>query len=347
MRAAILKELNKPLNVVANIDIPTLNKGQVLVRLAYSGVCHSQLMEAHGKRGDDHYLPHMLGHEGSGVVEGVGEGVEKVKKGDRIILGWIKGSGIDAGGTVYLHDGEKINAGAVTTFSEYAIVSENRCVPLPDGVPMDVAVLFGCAVPTGAGIVTNTIQPPKGSTIAVFGLGGIGMSALMATQLYDCAKVIAVDIEDKKLELAKLFGATDIINSTKNNPVDYIKELTNGVGVDFSIEASGQTKTIEQSFSSVRNGGGLCVFASHPETGKRISLDPYDLISGKQIKGSWGGACDPDRDIPLLAKLYREGKLPLDKLITKRYKLENINEALDDLKHRRVGRPLIEFSDVS
>jgi len=345
LRAAILKGLNEPLNVLSNIQIPKLKKGQILVRLTFSGVCHSQLMEAHGKRGTDHYLPHMLGHEGSGVVQKVGQGVTKVKKGDQVILGWIKGSGIDAGGTVYLHKGEKINAGAVTTFSEYAVVSENRCVILPDGVPMDVAVLFGCAVPTGAGIVTNTIKPPKGSTVAVFGLGGIGMSALMATKLYDCEKVIAIDIEDKKLKFAKLFGATDIINSTKNNPIDCIKRLTDGVGVDFSIEASGQTKTIEQAFSSVRNGGGLCVFASHPETGQRISLDPYDLISGKQIKGNWGGDCDPDRDIPLLAKLYCDGKLPLDKLITKRYKLEDINEALYDLEHRRVGRPLIEFSN--
>jgi len=344
MRAAILKELNKPLNVLSNIEIPNLNKGQILVRLAYSGVCHSQLMEASGKRGEDRYLPHMLGHEGSGVVEEIGEGVTKVKKGDRVILGWIKGSGIDAGGTIYLHDGEKINAGAVTTFSECAVVSENRCTILPEGIPMDVAVLFGCAVPTGAGIVTNTIQPAKGSTIAIFGLGGIGMSALMATQLFDCDKVIAVDIEGEKLELAKLFGATDTINSTSDDPVARIRELTNGLGVNYSVEASGQIGTIEQSFSAVRNGGGLCVFASHPESGSRISLDPYDLISGKQIKGSWGGACDPERDIPRLAALYREGKLPLDKLITKRYKLENINEALDDLKHRRVGRPLIEFN---
>ncbi len=346
MKAAILYKLNLPLQVCNNIKLPELRSGQILVKLAYSGVCHSQLMEASGKRGTDNYLPHMLGHEGSGIVERIGQGVKKVKPGDPVILGWIKGKGIDAGGTVYLHDNEKINAGAVTTFSEYAVVSENRCVPLPMGIPMDVAVLFGCAVPTGAGIVTNTIQPPKGSTIAVFGLGGIGMSALMATQLYECERVIAVDIEDEKLKLAKSFGATDTINSSKDNPVDLIMDLTNDTGVDFSIEAAGHIKTIEQSFSSVRKGEGLCVFASHPESGKRISLDPYDLISGKQIKGSWGGACDPDRDIPLLAALYLEGKLPLDKLITRRYKLENINEALDDLKHRRVGRPLIEFGDL-
>jgi S-(hydroxymethyl)glutathione dehydrogenase/alcohol dehydrogenase len=210
---------------------------------------------------------------------------------------------------------------------------------------MDVDVLFGCAIPTGAGIVTNTIQPAPGSTMAIFGLGGIGLSALMATRLYECRQVIAVDVEESKLGLARDFGATDIINSLDQDPVTKIMELTAGRGVDYSVEAAGRTKTIEQAFKVVKNGGGRCVFASHPEHGETIRLDPHDLISGKRIEGSWGGACNPDRDIPRFAELYRHGMLPLEKLITRRYTMDRINEALDDLEQRRVGRPLIVFED--
>lgn len=340
----MLERPGEPL-AIKDIELPALRPGQVLVEMAYSGVCHSQLMETHGKRGPDRYLPHLLGHEGSGLVLEVGPGVQKIRPGDKVVLGWIKGKGMDAGGAVYKCGSAQVNAGGVTTFSEITVVSENRCVPLPDGLQLDIAVLFGCAIPTGAGIVTNSIQPADGSTIAIFGLGGIGMSALMATQLYRCEKVIAVDVEDAKLELAREFGATAVVNSSREDPVAAILGLTGGRGTDYSVEAAGRTTTIEQAFRSVRNQGGRCVFASHPEHGGRISIDPYDLICGKRIEGSWGGACNPDRDIPRFAELYRAGRLPLEKLITKRYTLDRINEALDDLEQRRVGRPLIVIND--
>lgn len=347
MKAAVLYELNRPLVLKDEILLPKLTHGQVLVRIAYSGVCHSQLMEVRGRRGEDKYLPHLLGHEGSGIVIDVGSGVTKVSAGDKVILGWIKGSGIDTGGCQYICHGEIINAGSVTTFSEYAIVSENRCVLIPEGVPIDVAALLGCAVLTGAGIVTHTICPRAGSVAAIFGLGGIGLSALMTLKLFDCKSIIAVDVSMDKLKLAMDFGATHVVDASKNDPVHTIRELTSGQGADYSIEAAGRTDTIEQAFDAVKRGGGLCVFASHPAYGKRISIDPFELICGKQLKGSWGGASDPDRDIPLFGRLFREGKLPLDKLITKRYKLETINEALDDLECNRVGRPLIEIEAVS
>ncbi len=347
MKAAVLIRLNQPLEIVEGIEHEPPGYGQVLVKLAYSGVCHSQLMEVRGRRGPDPYLPHLLGHEGTGRVVRVGAGVAKVHPGDLVVLGWIKGSGLDGGGTKYRCGcmPQPLNAGGVTTFNEYALVSENRVVPLPDGVPLDVAVLFGCAVPTGAGIITNDLQPAPGSTIAIFGLGGIGMSALMATMLYQCSKVIAVDVSDDKLALARSFGATQTIDARAIDPVAEIHTLTEGRGVDYAVEASGLTSVIEQAFASIRRGGGVCVFASHPQHGSRISLDPYELICGKQIRGSWGGSSNPDRDIPMFAKLYREGKLPLEKLITKRYPLASINEALDDLEQQRVARPLIEIDN--
>lgn len=345
MKAAVLTRLNRPLDIVSEIEFSAPGRGQVLVKLAYSGVCHSQLMEVRGRRGADPYLPHLLGHEGSGIVVNVGEGVSKVSPGELVVLGWIKGDGLESGGMQYHCNSltQKINAGGVTTFNEYALVSENRVVALPKGVPLDVAVLFGCALPTGAGIITNDLRPVAGSSVAIFGLGGIGMSALMATILFQCAKVIAIDVSSDKLELARCFGATHTIDASTCDPTNEIRALTDGLGVDYAVESSGQVQVIEQAFASIRRGGGTCVFASHPEQGKTISIDPYDLICGKQIRGSWGGSTYPDRDIPILSKLYLEGKLPLEKLITKRYRLEDINDALDDLESSKVGRPLIEI----
>ena len=344
MKAAILYELNKPLEV-KDVQWSSLKRGQVLVDIAYSGVCHSQLMEARGRRGEDQFLPHLLGHEATGIVKEIGPEVSKVKVGDKVVLGWIKGEGINAEPAKYITlDNTIVNSGGVTTFNESSVVSENRLVKLEDGVPFDIGVLFGCAIPTGVGIVTNEVQPKENSTIAIFGLGGIGLSALMATKLFNCSKVIAIDIEESKLSLSKEFGATHTINSAKENPLDRINELTNNQGVDYAIEASGLAAIIETAFKSVRNGGGLCVFASHPKNGDLIKLDPFDLICGKQIRGSWGGACNPDVDLPKFFKLYLDGKLPLEKLLDKKYRLDQINEALDDLENRRVSRPLIEIN---
>lgn len=342
MKAAVLEKLGSPLSVRREIELPRLMRGQVLVELAYSGVCHSQLMEARGKRGKDRYLPHLLGHEGTGRVVDVGDGVTKVAPGDWVVLGWIKGSGINAAGVKYHHHDGDINAGAVTTFNDQAIISENRIVKLPPGIPLDVGVLFGCAIPTGAGIVINTLKPRSGSTIAIFGLGGIGLSALMALQLFSCKKIIAVDISEDKLALAKEFGAHLIINALDPDLLEKIKAHSQG-GVDYSIEAAGRTSTIELAFASL-NSSGTCVFASHPPHGEKISIDPFELIAGKKILGSWGGGCNPDKDIPKFAELYLAGRLPLERLISKRYSLDQINEALSDLEAHRVNRPLIEIN---
>lgn len=342
-KGAVLYETNRPLQLESGIEVPDLAAGQVLIKLAYAGVCHSQVMEARGGRGIDRYLPHLLGHEGTGVVVDAGPNVDKVRSGQRVVLGWMKGTGADVPSTRYRQGNDVINAGAVTTFNEYAVVSENRCTPLPDGVPMDVGVLFGCAVPVGAGIVTNTIQPTPGSTVAVFGLGGVGLSALMTCRLYDCSQVIAVDVAPEKLELAARLGATMTIDAAQQDPVAEIRRATGGAGVDYGIEAAGLTRTIEQAFEATRRFGGLCVFASHPRSGERISLDPFELICGKRLVGSYGGDSNPDRDIARLADLYRAGRLLLDAMFTRRYTLDEINLALDDLEQRRSLRPLIEI----
>lgn len=341
MKAAVL--YRKGLVVEDNIEVPDPGTGQVLVKVAYSGICRSQLMEIRGFRGVDKYLPHLLGHEGSGVVIKAGKKVAKVRPGDHVALTWIKGKGIEAGGCKYKKGRLTINAGAVTTLNEYAVVSENRCVKISRNIPLDIAVLFGCAIPTGAGIIFNEISPKNGSSIAIFGLGGIGLSALMAVSLFGCGKVIAVDMEKAKLRLAKEFGATHCIDSRTEDPVKKIMEITKGKGVDYSVEAAGVTSSIEQAFDAVRAGGGLCVFATHPKAGDKVRLDPHALISGKQIRGSWGGASCPDRDIPRFAKLYSEGKLRLEKLLSHSYTLDEVNRAFKDLEQRKVVRALIKI----
>lgn len=343
MKAAVLEKLNCPLVINPNIEIPKLKKGQVLVKMKYSGVCGSQLMEQKGLRGEDKYLPHMLGHEGSGVVEQIGENVRKVKVGDKLILSWIKGTGADAGGSLLSDDKGVVNAGPVTTFSEYSVVSENRCFPLPEQVPMDIAVLLGCAVPTGCGIVIKEIKPCKENSIAIFGLGGIGLGALIAAKMFNCKRIIAVDVEKSKLNKAVELGATHTVNALEEDSYETIFNITKGKGVDFSVDATGVIDSIEKSFNVVRKNGGLCICASHPKKGDKISIDPFDLISGKQIKGSWGGSCKPDTDIPFFANLYTAGKLPIDKLLDKRYTLDNINKALEDLNDRKITRALIEI----
>ena len=344
MKAAVLFACGAPLRVLDGIQVPAPARGQVHVQLAYSGVCHSQLMEIRGARGPDRYLPHLLGHEGSGKVVAIGEGVTKVAPGDGVVLGWIKGQGLDVPGATYYLKGTTLNAGAVTTFNSEAVIAESRCVRLPDGVPLDVAVLFGCAVPTGAGMVLNEIAAKPGATAVVFGLGGIGMIAVMALKAAGCSRLIAVDVEPSKLAAGREFGVTDTIDARTVDPVAAIRALTDGLGVDCAVDAAGRTRTIEQAFESVRRFGGQCVFASHPASGERISIDPHDLISGKRLQGSWGGASQPDIDVPRFAALYREGRLPLDRLIGKRYPLAEINVALDDLASGRAMRPLIDFS---
>lgn len=343
MKAAVLFEIEKDLELIDIKQVPELKKGQLLVELIYSGLCHSQVMEIIGGRGEDKYIPHMMGHEGVARVIRVGVGVTKVIEGDFVILGWIKGEGLDAPGGLWDYNGQVINSGSVTTFSEQSIVAENRVVKLPKGLPLDIAVLMGCALPTGAGLVLNELKPHKGATVAVYGLGGIGLSALIALQLFSPARIIALDIESDKLALAKELGATDVINLGEVPAVQAINELVDG-GVDYAIEASGRTDIIEMAFLSVRDQGGLCIFVSHPPEGEKIKLDPLTMHRGKNIRGSWGGGSLPDRDIPLLTELYNQYKLPLEKIISTRVPLTEINDAVTLLKERKINRALIEIN---
>lgn len=340
--AAVLMEQNKPLSIFSNILIPTLKQGQVLVKILFAGLCHSQLMEIDGKRGEDKYLPHLLGHEGVGVVVEIGESVTKVAVNDEVVLGWIKGEGLEGGACQYqTSDGLIINSGAVTTFSNYAVVSENRITKKPTHTPNELAVLYGCAIPTGLGMVLNAVPENFTGTVAFVGLGGIGLSALLSSKLRHFEKVIAIDVNPEKLQLARELGATHVINPLRDNTHDIIKNLTSNKGVDFCFESAGSAKTIELGFDIVRRGGGKCIFASHPAAHEKIALDPFELICGKQIFGTWGGDSIPDQDINNFDHYYQKKILPLEKLISKQYDLGNINQAILDLKNKKIARALI------
>lgn len=343
-KAAALHELGKPLRV-EELVIPELKPGQVLVDVAYSGVCRSQLLEVRGKRGPDKYVPHTLGHEGAGIVLEIGETVAKVKIGDHVVLSWIKGKGADVPSTQYTGpDNEKINSGAVSTFMRRTVTCENRLCPIPDEMPLREAALLGCAIPTGAGIVLNTLSAKKDTSLAIFGLGGIGISALLAAKMVGVASIVAVDINRNKLENAKELGATFTVDASERDPVAAIMEFTGSQGVDCAIEAAGHSETMEKAFLSVRNNGGICVIAGNLPHGGMISIDPFDLIRGKRLIGTWGGETDLDKDIPEYAEAFLSGKLPLGLLISNVYSLQEINQALSDLEEGRVGRPLIDMA---
>lgn len=341
-QSAVLFEPKRPLRLVS-LSIPELRPGQVLVDMAYSGICQSQFLEVEGLRGPDRFLPHTLGHEGSGTVVRVGEGVRKVKAGDRVVLSWIKGEGAEVPSTVYASSEGRVNAGAITTFMRRTVTCENRVTPVLPTMPLREAALLGCAVPTGVGIIKNTARVERGSSVAVFGMGGIGLSVILGARLAEAKVIIAIDLFDAKLERAKQLGATHGINARRENSLEEIRKLTEGRGVDYAIEAAGKRETMETAFRSVREKGGLCILAGNLPHGEEISIDPFNLIKGRQIRGTWGGETQPDRDIPEYVSLYFAGKLKLERLVTREYPLEEINEAFRDLRKGEVGRALLRL----
>lgn len=340
--AAILFETGKEL-VITTVQIPKLKNGQVLVKLAFSGLCHTQLLEARGDKGKDNYLPHTMGHEGAGMVIQVSEGVIKVKPGDHVVLSWIKGSGAEVPSTQYVSKEGIINSGAISTFMPYAVISENRLAPIPETMPLREAALLGCAIPTGVGMVFNTSGIRPGSRLAVFGVGGVGMSAIHAAGILNASVIIAVDIQEHKLGMAKHFGATHVIHADKEDVLACILKITNQTGVDCAIESAGIVHVMETAFKATRKNGGICILAGNLPLGQDISINPFDLIQGKKIIGTWGGETQIDQDIPLYVNLYLSGKLNLSDLITHEYSLCQINNALLDLEDGKVGRALIKM----
>ncbi|MFN0064681.1 MAG: zinc-binding dehydrogenase [Chlamydiales bacterium] len=339
--AAILCKQNSPLQFI-ELEIPQLKPGQVLVEIAYSGLCHTQLNEIKGLKGEDRFLPHTLGHEGSGVVLAVGEGVTKVKPQNRVVLSWIKGKGMDVPSTQYQSPQGKINSGAISTFLRHAVISENRVVAIPEEMPLREAALLGCALPTGAGVVRNEMSLKAGDSFALFGAGGVGLSGLLAAVQAKASLVIAVDVHKEKLARAQQLGATHVIDARTSDPVATILEITGGKGVDYVFESAGKKEAMQNAFCSLK-APGLCVLAGNLPKGEQIAIDPFDLICGKRIVGTWGGKSDIDIDVPAYVKLFLQGEFKLRELITHEVELEDINILIEQLERGEVGRGLIRL----
>lgn len=342
MKAAILVEQKKPL-IIAEIEVPKLKVGQVLVKVGHSGICGKQIDEINGTRGKDQFLPHLLGHEGAGTVEDVGSGVRKVKKGDSVVLHWMKGPGIDSTTPKYKWKGKALNAGWVTTFSEYTIVSENRVTPVTAEISSDVACLLGCAVTTGLGIVFNNANLKPGQSIAVFGIGGVGLNVIQAAAMVNAYPVSAIDIHEHKLDWATRFGATHTLNAGKTDPQKFLMDLSEKHGFDATVDTTGNTDVFQMAYNTT-SASGKTILAGILHHQKPVTIDAFPLHFGRKVIGSHGGDTRPDIDIPRYIQLYQRGKLKLDEQITHRFSLDKINEAIDVVKAGKAGRCVISMS---
>ena len=340
-KAAVLVELNKPL-VLAELEMPeTLGFGQVLVKVAYSGICGAQFNEIEGAKGPDKFLPHLLGHEGSGIVLGVGPGVKTVKKGDHVVMHWRQGNGLQSETPAYRWDGRKVNAGWVTTFNDHAVVSENRLTAIPADFDMKIAPLFGCSVTTAMGVVNNDAHVKIGQSVVVIGVGGVGLNLVQAAEMVSANPIIGIDLFDAKLEAAKKFGATHGINS-KNSAswTEEVYRIVGDKGADVVIDTTGNARIIEAAYN-LTHPDGKTILVGVPRKGDNISIYSLPLHFKKILKGSHGGSSEPHIEIPRYIRLYKAGKLKLKDLITHEFRLDEINEALEAIRRGETGRVMI------
>jgi S-(hydroxymethyl)glutathione dehydrogenase / alcohol dehydrogenase len=340
MKAAILVKSKKPL-IVDNVKIPlNLEYGQVLVKVCYSGICGAQINEIDAVKGKDKFLPHLLGHEGSGIVEKVGPGVSRITKGDHVVLHWRKSSGIQSPTPKYLWKEKKLNAGWVTTFSEKSIVSENRLTKIPKSFDLKVAALFGCAVTSGFGAVNNDASVKIGNSVLIFGLGGMGLNIAYACSLVSAYPIIGIDIHRKKIKMAESLGLTHGIIFDKNIKKNLNKILKDQNGPDVTFETTGNSKIMEKAYELTPDIGKT-VFVGVPD--KKISIYSLPLAFNKSLEVSHGGNSIPDQDIPRYVRLHENKKMSLKKLITHEFKLEKINDALNLFRTGKAGRILLKM----
>ena len=345
MKAAILVKQNAPLSI-KTVELPSqLEVGQVLVKVAYSGLCGSQIGEIVGAKGPDKFLPHLMGHEGSGSVIAIGPGVRHISVGDTVVMHWKKGVGIESDPPKYKWNGKNVNAGWVTTFNEFAIVSENRLTPVFNNLNLKTLALFGCAITTGFGVIENNADVKIGESVVVYGSGGVGLNIIQAASLRSALPIIAIDRHDNRLELAKKLGATHLINSSKSNVKNELLAITNNHKIDVFIDNTGKPDVIELGYHLTGNQGRV-VLVGVPKIGDNINIFSLPLHFGKSISGSHGGEVNPNEDIPRYLKMMQKEKIDLEALITEEYALEDINTAIDRMiSGKTKGRCVISFRD--
>ena len=347
MKAAILVENNRPL-VVAELKMPaTLAHGQVHVKVHYSGICGAQLNEIEGAKGPDKFLPHLLGHEGSGTVLKTGPGVTRLKAGDRVVLHWRPSAGVQAETPKYDWDGRVVNAGWVTTFNDEAIISENRLTVIPGDFDLRNAPLFGCAVTTAVGVVNNDAQLKIGQSIVIFGVGGVGLNIAQCAAMVSAQPIVGVDVVENKVTIARKWGATHVFNSAGMKPEELkakILEVVGPQGADVVVDTTGRPRVIELAYD-LTHGKGRTILVGVPRKGDNVNIYTLPLHFKKILKGSEGGDCVPDVDIPRLIRLVKEKKMTLDGLFTHEFPLSEINQALDVFRSGEAGRVLIRMEN--
>ena len=332
MKAAVLVELNKPL-LLADIDLTELTTGQVLVKVLVSGICGSQLHDINGNKGNVKFLPHLMGHEGCGIVEGIGPGVLTVKPGDKVVMHWRPGLGIDSNFPQYILNGKKFSSGKVNTLTEQAIVSENKLTVIPSDTNPEFAALLGCSLTTALGIIENESHLRFGETVAVVGCGGVGLIAIAAARLRGAGEIHAVDNSIVKKDLSFNHGANFFYEVVTNLPEN----------IDLLIDTTGNMEIISESFKKLSINGRILLVGQPAPEQSLIIPNPIRLFNGAGllIKASQGGGAIPHEDIPRYLKLLSLGYLSIEKLITHRYKLSEVNEAFKTLKSAKSGRIMI------
>lgn len=343
-KAAILVENKKPL-VLDEITLPEkLHFGQVLVKVNYSGICGAQINEIDGAKGPDKFLPHLLGHEGTGTVIEIGEGVKTVSPGDTVCMHWRPSLGLQSDTPSYNWNGRKVNAGWVTTFNENAVVSENRLTPVPNEFDKKLVPLFGCAVTTAMGVVNNDAQVKIGQSVVVFGVGGVGLNIAQFADMVSAYPIVGVDIVDKKLKLGMEFGVTHAINSDgSDNLKKEIRDIVGQQGADVVVDTTGNPRVIETAYE-LTHPDGKTILVGVPTKGNNVSIYTLPLHFKKVLTGSHGGSTEPHIVIPRLIKLVFNGKLNLDGIVTHEFTLDQINEAIYLVRSGEAGRVLLNMA---
>jgi S-(hydroxymethyl)glutathione dehydrogenase/alcohol dehydrogenase len=329
---------------VAEVEVPAPQHGQVLVQVHCAGICGTQLGEINGARGEDKYLPHLLGHEGAGTVKAVGPGIKFIRPGHYVVMHWRPGLGVRADFPRYIWGDKTVGGGLVTTFNEYALVSENRLTPISSNIPREVAALMGCAVTTGLGLIDNEAQLKIGQSIAVIGCGGVGTSVILGAAMVSARPIIGIDNKEYKLNMAEKYGATHTINSTQLDITNNVRKIVGSQGVDVVVECTGIAPLIELAYRLTgRQGRTIMVGIPRFDDSVTFADIQKDFLDGKALITCQGGHVNPTVDIPRYLALYQTGALNLDEMVTHRFPLAQINEALTRTANGECGRVVVEM----
>ncbi len=337
--AAILVEQRQPL-VIDEVEVPSLKRGQVLVEIHASRICGSQIGEIAGVKGPDKFLPHLLGHEAGAVVLEVGPEVSHVAPGDRVVCHWRPGAGLDGGGSVYDWNGKAVNAGPITTFQKFALLSENRVTKVPPDTDFELCCLLADTLTTGFGVINNDAKVQEGESVVIFGVGGIGLGVVLGAHLAGANPIIAIDLHDHKLAKARAFGATHTINSGKEDAAARVKEILGG-SADVTIDGTGNPGVIETAYELARMRGGRCVLFGVLPHDKKISINTLPLHFGRAFTGSEGGQSRPHEDIPRILDQLAAAHTDWRGFISHRGRLGDVNDLMDRMRSGEVVHALL------